>query len=169
MEAFPLSGHADQAYHAKRGQDGHDGYDRHPISCGHEHEDDRRRIEDQKQPEGCGNLSSRRNGSQDCQRQEYAEGKAEAAHLPCQNSEQLRPVAHDIDIDVPGNFTGADEAKCLADEASDDGEQPQEDAKGDDAEVTEDDSEAKVEASDDDSGETEDQADEASEDDAEEE
>lgn len=85
-------------------------------------------------------------------------------------SAEVAPVAEtDESVEADSSDDAPEASEDSAAETSEDGDEPQEEANDEDADETEDDSEAKVEASDDDSDETEDQADEASEDDAEEE
>jgi large subunit ribosomal protein L10 len=92
--------------------------------------------------------------------------EAAAEEVPAEDA----PVAEtDESVEADSSDDAPEASEDGAAETSEDGDEPQEEANDEDAEETEDDSEAKVEASDDDSDETEDQADEASEDDAEEE
>ena len=93
--------------------------------------------------------------------------EASAEEVPVEDAPAPAPESDDA-VEADSSDEATEPSDEVADDASDDGEKPQDDG-DDDADETEDDSEAKVEASDDDSDETEDQADEASEDDAEEE
>jgi large subunit ribosomal protein L10 len=109
------------------------------------------------------------------EKKQEAEPAAEPEEAPVEDAAAQEAPVEDANVaetDDSAEADSSDEAAEASDdsvESSDVGDQPQEDANDDDAEQTEDDSETKVEASDDDSDETEDQADEASEDDAEEE
>ena len=109
------------------------------------------------------------------EKKQEAEPVVEPEEAPVEEAVAVEAPVEDVPVteadDAADDDTSEEavEASDESPESVDDDEQPEADADGDDAEETEDDSEAKVEASDDDSDETEDQADEASEDDAEEE